>query len=109
MYYPDPKQREARELAPGVFAQPFWGENLMVVLVKFEPFAVVPHHSHPHEQAGLVLEGQVEFNIGGKIKKLATGDLYLIPGDVEHSAAAVGGSARVLDIFHPVREAYKFD
>ena len=109
MVYPNHQNREARELAPGVFARTFWGENLMVVLVNFEAQAVVPHHNHPHEQAGLVLEGRVEFNIGGEIKELIAGDLYLIPGDVAHSAAALGGPARVLDIFHPVREEYKFD
>ncbi len=109
MYYPEHQNREAQELAPGVFARTFWGDNLMVVLVNFEAQAVVPQHSHPHEQAGLVLEGRLEFNIGGEVKELTAGDLYLIPGDVEHSAVALDGPARVLDIFHPAREEYKFE
>ncbi len=109
MVYPNHQNRPARELAPGVFARTFWGDKLMVVLVNFDAGAVVPMHSHPHEQAGLVLEGRLAFDIGGELKELTAGDLYLIPGYVEHTATALGGPARVLDIFHPVREEYKFE
>ena len=35
------------------------------------------------------------------------GDVYLIPSGVEHSATAVGGPARALDIFSPPRDEYK--
>ncbi len=79
----------------------------MLVLVSFDTNAVVPNHHHPHEQAGQVLEGTVAFEIGDEVKVLGPGDIYLIPGNIPHSARAVNGTARVLDIFHPVREEYK--
>lgn len=107
MYFPDHAARVSKEIAPGIHARTFWGENLMLVLVSFEPNAVVPTHHHPHEQAGQVLEGTVAFEIGDEEKVLSPGDIYLIPGNIPHSARAVHGTARVLDIFHPVREEYK--
>ena len=107
MYFPDHAAREVREIAPGVKAKTFWGDNLMLVLVSLDKNAVVPNHHHPHEQAGLVLEGTVQFEIGEEVNILEPGDIYLIPGNVPHSAKALNGAARVLDIFHPVREEYK--
>ena len=40
-------------------------------------------------------------------RTIRPGDAYLIPSGVEHSATAVGGPARALDIFSPPREEYK--
>jgi quercetin dioxygenase-like cupin family protein len=45
--------------------------------------------------------------IGSEERLVAAGDVYLIPSGVEHSATAVGGPARALDIFSPPREEYK--
>ena len=36
-------------------------ERMMLSLVELEPQAVVEQHSHPHEQVGMVLEGQLTF------------------------------------------------
>jgi quercetin dioxygenase-like cupin family protein len=80
----------------------------MFALVDLEPGALVPNHSHPHEQAGLVLEGELEFEIGGERRTLKAGDVYTIPGDVKHSARALAQKARVLDVFTPTREEYKY-
>ena len=106
-YYHDPKNREDKELAPGVWARTFWGENLMLAVVRFDPGAEVPAHEHPHEQAGTVLSGQVEFVIGGETRLLSAGDIYLIPSNIEHSAKAGPDPAEVLDVFNPVRNDLK--
>ena len=108
MYFPNPEDRQAKELVPGIMARTFWGEQMLMALVEIAPDAVLPRHSHPHEQAGIVLDGELEFTIGDETKVLRAGDVYLIPGNVEHSAKPRGGPARVVDIFSPVREEYKF-
>jgi len=102
-----PSEGVRRELFPGVTARVIWGERLMLSLVEFEPDAVVERHSHPHEQIGMVIEGEAEFVIGGERRLLRAGDMYVIPGGVEHQVRAVGGPARALDVFHPPREEYK--
>lgn len=108
MYFYDVAARPVKELAPGVLARTFWGEKILLSVVEVPADAGVPNHSHPHEQAGIVLEGELVMSIGGETRVLKAGDIYVIPGHVEHSARTVGGPARVLDIFSPVREEYKY-
>lgn len=106
MSYHDPSERETKELAPGVHARSFWGHNLMLVLVNFDAHASVPAHHHPHEQAGLVTSGELEFVIAGETRILHTGDIYIIPSDVEHGATNGPLPAQVIDIFTPVRQDF---
>ncbi len=108
MYYLDHASRKKLELAPGVFARTFWGDQMMLSLVDFEPGAEVPKHHHPHEQVGVVLHGKLMFVIGGEEKVLEAGEMYIIPGGVSHSARAIGSDVSVLDVFHPVREEYQY-
>ena len=95
------------ELAPGVMLRAMWGDKVMMSMVEVAPKAVVPNHTHPHEQAGLVLQGEFEFTIGGETKWVRPGDAYVIPGGVEHSLVGSDGWSLVLDIFSPPREEYK--
>ena len=106
-YFVDPSELNRRELAPGVTARLMWGEKVMVSFVELAPNSVVPNHSHPHEQAGIVLQGECEFTIGGETKRMKQGDAYIIPGGVEHSVLASDGWGLALDIFSPPREDYK--
>jgi quercetin dioxygenase-like cupin family protein len=104
----DPAERERRELFPGVVARTFWGDKILMAVVDLAPGAVVPPHHHPHEQTGTVLEGELTFTIGGETKTCRRGDLYVIPGDVEHTATAGEAGAQVLDVFHPLREEWMY-
>ena len=108
MYYHDVKTRSTKDLLPGIHARTFWGENLMLAVVDLDANATIPAHSHPHEQGGIVLEGELEFNIAGEMKQVHPGDLYIIPGGIEHSVKVGPAAARVMDIFSPVREEYKY-
>ena len=105
-HYHNPQEKEHRDIAPGVHARPFWGGELMLVVVDLDPYAEVPPHCHPHEQAGTVLEGEIEFTIAGQQKLLHAGDLYFIPSEVEHSASTGKLGARVIDVFTPLREDF---
>ena len=40
-------------------------ETMTLSVVDMEPHAVIPEHSHPHEQIGYMVQGEVEFMIGG--------------------------------------------
>ena len=106
-YFFDPSEVKRKELAPGVTLRVMWGDKIMMSVVEIAPGAVVPNHAHPHEQAGLVLQGEFEFTIGGETKKLRQGDAYVIPGQVEHSLVGSDGWSLALDIFSPPREEYK--
>lgn len=95
-----------RTLFPGVDIYTTAGREIMLSLVEFEPGAVVEEHSHPHEQAGMVLEGKAHFFVGDENRVLGPGDMYRIPGGASHRVVALGERLKALDIFHPVRTDY---
>jgi quercetin dioxygenase-like cupin family protein len=95
------------ELWPGFTARPLFGENVMLNLVELAPDAVVPEHSHPHEQLGLVVRGLAVMVVEGTEHECGPMDAYSIPGGVPHSARFGPEGAIVLDIFQPVREEYR--
>lgn len=96
----------AFELAAGVTGRPLFGERAMLNLIRFEPGATVPLHSHPHEQLGLVLEGMQALVVEGVARELGPLEAYVLPGGVEHSAYCGPEGALVLDVFSPRREEY---
>lgn len=107
-YFKDPWSRRAKELVPGARTRTFWGDKVLLSLVEIDAHALVPKHTHPHEQAGIVIEGEMEMGIAGEVRVLKPGDMYIIPGGVEHYARCGDVSAKVLDIFSPVREEFKY-
>ncbi len=103
----DLSQQPTRELFPGVRITTAWGASIMLSFVTFEyEGAEVPLHQHPHEQAGVGLEGEFELVIDGVTRVIRAGDAYCIPGDTPHSARGITAGCRTLDIFHPIREDY---
>ena len=94
------------ELFPGALSGLVAGENIMLSFLEMEQDSEVPPHSHPHEQAGLLLEGKLRFTIGGEEKLMQAGDAFIIPPNVMHEGVVVEGPAKVLDIFSPLREDY---
>ena len=78
----------------------------MLSIVEIAPRAVVPIHSHPHEQAGVMLQGEFDLTVGGETRRMKPGDAYVIPGGVEHSVLGSDGWALALDVFSPPREDY---
>jgi quercetin dioxygenase-like cupin family protein len=95
------------EIFPGVVLRAVAGNELMLCVVRLEPGSIVQDHSHPHEQMGILLEGRVEFTIGGVTRILNPGDLWRIPGGVVHRVKALDQPAVAIDVFHPIREDYR--
>ncbi len=67
-YFFDPESRTGKELVPGVVVRTFWGEQMLASLVDLAAGAVIPAHSHPHEQFGMLLRGEMEITIGGETR-----------------------------------------
>lgn len=68
----------------------------------------LPPHSHG-VQWGTVVEGEIEFTIGGETRIYRPGDSYSIPADVVHGAMIKAGT-RVIDVFsepdrYPIKTA----
>ena len=107
-YFKDARSRDSMQLVEGARTRTFWGERITLSMVEIDANSEVPKHTHPHEQAGILIEGELEMGIGGEVKVLKPGDMYIIPGDVEHYARCGDTPALALDIFSPVREEFKY-
>jgi len=91
---------------PGVEIRTTAGRQLMLSVVRSEPGSVVPNHSHPHEQMGMMISGRLEFTVDDTTRVLGPGDSWRIPGGVVHSVRSLEEPAVALDVFHPIREEY---
>ena len=78
----------------------------MLSYLQMDEGAIVPLHSHPHEQAGILLKGRLQLTIGAETREVEAGSMFIIPPNVPHRAVAIGGPATVLDVFSPIREDY---
>jgi quercetin dioxygenase-like cupin family protein len=70
--------------------------------------ADVHTHSHPHEQAGILLSGELEVTIGPETRLLKAGDMFIVPGGMEHGVRTGDTPASVLAVFGPIREEYQY-
>ncbi len=92
---------------PGIEIRAISGAGITLSFVRFAPNAVAPLHTHPHEQLGTTLEGEMEFEIDGQRKVVRPGEVYSVPPNVPHGAREVGGKGCVaLDAFTPRREDF---
>jgi quercetin dioxygenase-like cupin family protein len=105
-YFVTQAECSEHNIYPGVNIFATAGEQLMLSIVEMEPAAVVEEHDHPHEQMGLMLEGEMTFIIGDETRVLRPGDMWRIPGGVRHKVIAGDEPVRALDVFHPVRADY---
>jgi quercetin dioxygenase-like cupin family protein len=103
----NPEGIPPRMLAPGVTAKIASGERMMLSLVTLAPGAVVPTHSHPHEQMGMVVSGAIEFTIEGETRALSGNGMFFVPGGVPHAAKGGPGGAVTLEVFSPPREEFR--
>ena len=94
------------KIFPGVDVFTTHGDHLMLSFVEMQPHAVVETHSHPHEQLGILLAGELDFTIGDERRVVRPGDMWRIPGNFPHSAVAGPAGCQAIDMFHPVREDY---
>jgi len=94
------------ELVKGVHLKTLvYGEQTLLTEVRFEKGAVIPLHSHTHEQTGYMVSGRMDFLVDDAHIDAKPGDSWNIPGSVEHGATALEESV-VVEVFSPVREDY---
>ncbi len=65
--------------------------------------AVVPAHSHEHEQVSYVISGALRFTVGGEHILVRAGEALQIPSRAEHSVQVVEDT-EVIDVFSPIRQ-----
>lgn len=95
-----------RELVTGIRGRYIHTENSTVGFVEIDEGAILPAHSHMHEQTTQVTKGRLEMTIGDETMILEPGSFAVIPSHVPHSARALT-DCLVTDTFFPVRTDYQ--
>jgi len=73
------------------------GHVIQMVVVEFEPGAVVARHTHPGVETSYVLEGELQLAIEGKgPMTLKAGESFAVPVGTPHEAKAGAKTTRVL-------------
>ncbi len=95
------------EMFPGVVRRTLTdGERLMLIQGTMDEGAVVPMHTHPHEQTGYLVSGRFLFELGDEKRELGPGDCWLVPSNVPHQVSTLEASV-FIDVFSPPREEYR--
>jgi len=69
------------------------GREVIQVRVDFDPGYAAPRHTHPGEEIIYVLEGTLEYEIGGQPPaRVKPGDVLFVPAGVVHTAKNVGST-----------------
>ena len=66
------------------------GREVIQVRVDFDPGYVAPKHTHPGEEIIYVIEGVLEYDIGGTVSRVKAGDVLFVPTGTIHTARNVG-------------------
>jgi quercetin dioxygenase-like cupin family protein len=66
------------------------GREVVQVRVDFDPGYVAPMHTHPGDEIIYVIEGTLEYEIGGKKMTVMAGDVLLVPAGTPHTAKNIG-------------------
>ena len=78
----------------------------MLVEFTFEAGAASWEHSHPHEQVGYVVDGEIDFVMAGQAPvRLRRGGSYYVPPGVKHYIVTHAPTV-LLDAFTPMREDF---
>ena len=81
------------------------GDKTLMTEFRMRKGAVLPRHTHPHEQTGYLVSGRIQLSIGAGQHEAQAGDSWCIPGGVEHGADILEDTV-ALEVFSPVREDY---
>jgi quercetin dioxygenase-like cupin family protein len=93
----------SQELAPGIRRRFVTASRVTIARFNLSRGAIVPSHSHEHEQVSYVLSGSLRFRVAGEESVLHAGEALQIPSGAEHSVEVIEDT-EVIDVFAPVRQ-----
>ena len=96
-----------KEIIPGYKGRTIHTGTMTFMYWTVEPGAVMPMHSHLHEQVAQVLKGTFELTVAGETQIIEPGKVAVIPPHAVHGGRAIT-YCELLDVFNPERDDYKF-
>ncbi|MBI5303224.1 MAG: cupin domain-containing protein [Chloroflexi bacterium] len=83
-----------------------FGDGLMLVQFNFDAGVASWLHSHPHEQVGYVVAGEIDFIVEGEPPvRLRAGGSYYVPSNVKHNIVTYAPTV-LIDAFAPARQDF---
>lgn len=101
VHYPDVPEVE---LNPGSMSRIVSTEKVMLSFLNQAPNAYFPPHRHEAEQIMIVIDGEQDEIVEGKIYHLKKGDVITLPSNIEHGGYMTEAGCRAIDIFIPPRK-----
>lgn len=97
--------KKIKELVPGFDVRFVHSDNMTFAYWDIKKDALLPEHSHPHEQVANVIEGIFELTIDGVTEVVDNSNVAIIPSNKIHSGRALT-DCKIMDVFYPIREDY---
>lgn len=92
-------------LVNGITLKAIYGEKCSASFLELPPFSSIPAHHHENEQIGIVIEGELEYTIGGETRHCHKGTAFVIPPNTVHFGVVISDQpAKLIDFFTPPRE-----
>ena len=95
-----------REVTKGITLDFFHTEHLTVAFTTLKAGREIPLHHHIHEAIDIVIEGELQMQVGETNGVLKRGMISNVPSNIPHQAQAIT-DCRVITVFYPLREDLK--
>jgi len=93
----------AIQLGPGAIAHLYGSTNMTVSFIIQDPHCAFKVHSHEPEEIVIVLEGERDEILDGKLYRIKAGDIITVPSGSEHGSYTYDSGCKVIEIFAPPR------
>ncbi|MFC2009096.1 cupin domain-containing protein [Chloroflexota bacterium] len=91
------------QLGPGAIAHLYGSDNMTVSFIVQEAQCAFKVHSHEPEEIVIVLEGERDEVLDGKLYRIKAGDIMTVPSGSEHGSYTYESGCKVIEIFSPPR------
>lgn len=92
------------ELVPGSNSHLVCAKNITVSFITMSPNITTSLHRHESEQIMIVVDGECDEIVDGKLYHLEKGDVLILPSNTEHGAYISDKGCKAIDVFSPPRE-----
>lgn len=102
------KEAKMQRQKPGIMRTLLTSDSFTVHIAEIQNGHQVIPHSHKYEQVAIILQGECDFHIGGKVYPMKAGSYAIIPPNVEHNIHVYNSPVPVinLDVWAPRRQEY---
>ncbi len=96
------------ELVKGANSHIVAGKNMTLSFAHLDAHSYFPVHVHESmEQLMLILKGELDAILDGKLFRMKAGDVIFFPPGREHGASMLDEDCDIVDIFSPARVDYE--